>query len=338
MNATASPLVSVIVPAYNAERFLERSLRSALAQTYRNLEIIVVDDGSSDRTAEIARGSGDPRVQCLSQPNRGQGPARNNGIRASTGAYVTLLDADDYYLPEKVGRQVAFLEARPDCGAAFCDALHFFSDAPHRFYGRRADIPDGDVFRALLRSSLVNPNTLMVRGDILRGGFFFCEDRYYPEEWDLCLRLMRASVRFGYQPEDLVVVEIRENSNTTMDIQWILKRNALEMFERLFAQMSDEERAAFGADGVLRRCRVNLAAAYLANGDKRGFGSVVADVVPGPRALVARAAVAAIPAPALRALAIRVWRWRQRRSFSRRVGPAAERPGAPGGAAGGARG
>lgn len=334
METTASPLVSVIVPAYNAERFLERSLRSALAQTYRNLEIVVVDDGSSDRTAEIARGTGDPRVRYLSQPNRGQGPARNNGIRASAGAYVTLLDADDYYLPEKVGRQVEFLEARPDCGAVFCDALHFFSEAPGRLYGRRADIPDGDVFRALLRSSLVNPNTLMVRGDILRGGFFFCEDRYYPEEWDLCLRLTRAGVRFGYQPEDLVVVEIRENSNTTMDIQWILKRNALEMFERLFVQMSDEERTAFGAADVLRRCRANLAAAYLAKGDKHGFGRVVADALPGPRALLARAAVAAIPAAVLRTLAVRIWRWRQRRSFSRRVRPAPERAAAAGAARG----
>ncbi|HXX37945.1 MAG TPA: glycosyltransferase family A protein [bacterium] len=312
------PFVSVIMPAYNAEAFLERALRSALVQTHSRLEIIVVDDGSRDRTADIARGCGDARVRCLSQPNSGQGRARNNGIRASAGRYVTFLDADDYYLPEKVARQVAFLEARSDCGAVFCDAAHFYSGAPSRVYVRRADVPDGDIFRALLRSSLVNPNTLMVRGDILRSGFFFREDRYYPEEWDLCLRLARAGVRFGHQQEDLVVVEIRENSNTTMDIQWILKRNALGMFEQLFAEMSDAERTAWGADRVLRRCKLNLAAAYLANGDKGGFRGIAAEALPGPRGWTARAVVAALPAPLLRAAAIRVWRWRQRRSFLRR--------------------
>jgi len=317
--SAALPLVSVIVPAYNAERFLGRALQSAADQTYPRCEIIVVDDGSGDRTAEIARSF--PRVRYLSQPNQGQGAARNHGIRASTGAYITFLDADDLYLPDKVGRQVMFLESHPEYGAVFCDALHFYSRNPRRLYGRRANLAGGDVFRALLRSSLVNPNTLMVHADALRGGLGFREDRYYPEEWDLCLRLSRAGVRFGYQPEDLVVVEVRDDSNTTMEIQWILKRNALGMFERLFAEMSDAERTALGAGRVLRRCKINLAAAYLANGDKAGFGEVIAEVLPGTRGAALRAAVAPFPPAVVKAAAIWAWRWRQRRSFTRRSRP-----------------
>jgi len=316
VNAKA-PLVSVIVPAYNAERFLGRALRSALEQTYGRLEIIVVDDGSTDRTAEIARGIPDGRLRYLHQPNQGQGPARNRGIRDSRGAYITFLDADDCYLAAKVARQVAWLEAHPEDGAVFCDALHFYAHDPSRVFRRPASLGDGDVFRALLRTSLINPNTLMVRGDVLRRGFFFCEDRYYPEEWDLCLRLARAGVRFGYVPEDLAVVEVREDSNTTMEIQWILKRNALAMFERLFGEMSAPERAAFDAPRILQRCRINLAAAYLANGDKAGFGQAIAQALPGPASLVLRAVVSAVPASAVKSSAIRLWRWRQRRSFGR---------------------
>ena len=318
-----SPLVSIVMPAYNAERFIDRALESALHQTYANLEILVVDDGSQDRTAALIRSREDPRVRYLHQPNQGPGPARNKGIAASTGTYITFLDADDFYRPNKVERQVTLLEAHPEFGASFCNAVHFYSNAPDRLLGRSAGVQPGDIFPALLRSSLVNPNTLMIRGGVLRGRFTFCEERYYPEEWDLCLRLARAGVRFGYQDEDLVVVEIRENSNTTMEIQCILKRNALRMFEGLFAGMSDEERAVFGADGVLRRCKINLAAAYLLVADKTEFEKILPEVLPAPAAWALRTVVRATPSRTLRRVVDRLWRWRQVRSFSRR-------PAAPG--------
>ncbi len=330
MTATQlSPLVSVIMPAYNAEHFIRRALDSAVGQTYTNLEIVVIDDGSRDRTPEVIRTYRDPRIRYLHQPNQGQGPARNHGIRASAGAYITFLDADDFYLPHKIERQVAFLEAQREFGAVFCNVLHFYSHDPHRLFGRRPDVTSGDIFPALLQSSLINPNTLMVRGEILRRGFAFREDRYYPEEWDLCLRLSRAGVRFGYQDEDLVVVEVREDSNTTMEIQWILKKNALEMFERLFAGMTEAEGMHFHAGRVLRRCRLNLAAAYLAVGNRAGFGAVISEVFPGFTARLLQEAVYAIPTSILRTATIRFWKWRQVRSFSRRTILAIDHAGAP---------
>src|SRR5690242_8324684 len=102
-------------------------MRSALAQTYPHLELIVVDDGSTDRTADVIRSFPDARIRHLSQPNSGQGAARNHGIQMSAGRYVTFLDADDTYLPEKVRRQVEFLETRQGYQAVFCNALHFYS-------------------------------------------------------------------------------------------------------------------------------------------------------------------------------------------------------------------
>ncbi len=309
------PLVSVVIPAYNAERFLGRAMRSALAQTYAHLELIVVDDGSTDGTAEVIRSFRDRRVQHLSQPNRGQGAARNLGIRASAGRYVTFLDADDVYLPEKVQRQVDFLETHRDCQVVFCHALHFYSRRPDRLLARRAGPGSGDIFRDLLRASFINPNTMMIAGDTLRGGFLFREERYYPEEWDLCLRLARTGHRFGQQSEGLVVVEIREDSNTTMAVQFPLKRHTLEMFERLFSGMASEERAAYDADAVLRSCRRKLALASLVSADPARAFESTAHALPRALVVVLRILLKIVPADLVRATVAAIWRRRQRLSF-----------------------
>jgi glycosyltransferase involved in cell wall biosynthesis len=106
-------LISVIVPAYNAEDFIDQTLSSALAQTYRNLEIIVIDDGSSDRTAELvkARADQDFRIRLIRQKNSGVAAARNLGIREARGKFIAPLDADDLWHPEKLQRQFEAMRA-----------------------------------------------------------------------------------------------------------------------------------------------------------------------------------------------------------------------------------
>ena len=318
----SAPLVSIIVPAFNAERFVARALRSALGQAYPNLEIIVVDDGSTDRTAEIVRSCSDPRIRLVVQANRGQAAARNHGIRLSAGKYVTFLDADDAYLPAKVERQVAFLEATPGFQGAFCDAAHFYSRDPRTLLGRRRGRGSGDFFRDLLHGSMINPNTLMLAGDLVRNGFLFREDRYYPEEWELCLRLARAGVRVGHQDEALVVVELREDSNTAMEIQWRLKRHTLEMFERLFAGMPEDERRALHAKAVLRSCRRKLAFACLVARDPAGSIAVTAEMIPRPLGTILRGVLRVVPPAPVRAIGGRAWRLRQRLGFYRIETPA----------------
>ena len=108
----ANPLISCIVPVYNGERFLAEALDSILGQTYRPLEVIVVDDGSTDATAEIAAGYA-PQVTCLRQDNCGAASAKNRGISASRGQLIAFLDADDLWLPGKLERQEARLRERP---------------------------------------------------------------------------------------------------------------------------------------------------------------------------------------------------------------------------------
>src|SRR5664280_3075793 len=112
------PRVSVIIPAYNAEAFLARALRSVVAQTFDDYEIVLVDDGSTDGTAEIARSFKQARY--FHQPNRRQPATRNRGLKEAKGELIAFLDADDEWLPEKLERQLAFMSER-DSQISFTD-------------------------------------------------------------------------------------------------------------------------------------------------------------------------------------------------------------------------
>ncbi|MDF2765542.1 MAG: glycosyltransferase family 2 protein, partial [Rhodospirillales bacterium] len=118
----SGPLVSVVIPAFNAERFLARTLDSVSRQTYSALEIIVVDDGSLDGTAGIVRQQAalDPRVRLIRQENAGVAAARNRGIAESDGCFVAPLDADDLWHPQKIELQLRRFEERPSAGLVYC--------------------------------------------------------------------------------------------------------------------------------------------------------------------------------------------------------------------------
>ena len=115
----STPLVTVVVPLYQTERYIAEALTSVLAQTFRDFEVLVIDNGSADNGPQIARNTGDPRVRVVHQINRGLAGARNTGIREARGAYIALLDADDRWHPEKLARHVALLDARPDVGLSY---------------------------------------------------------------------------------------------------------------------------------------------------------------------------------------------------------------------------
>jgi len=121
----APPLVSVVMPAYNAERHIGEALESVLAQTYAPIEIVVVDDGSSDATAEAVRRFG-PRVRFTAQTNAGAGAARNRGVAMASGRYIAFLDADDSWPPEKLARQVEILQQNPACDLVFGQVQQFY--------------------------------------------------------------------------------------------------------------------------------------------------------------------------------------------------------------------
>jgi glycosyltransferase involved in cell wall biosynthesis len=137
------PLVSILIPCHNAARWLAQTLESALAQTWPNREIILVDDGSTDDSLGVARRFEPRGVQLLGQPKRGASAARNRAWRAARGDYLQFLDADDLISPDKIGRQVTALAGGPAGRVASC-AWGRFRDDP-----ARAEFVDEAVFRDL---------------------------------------------------------------------------------------------------------------------------------------------------------------------------------------------
>lgn len=307
-----TPTVSVITPAYNAARFISRAIESVLAQTFPDLELIVIDDGSTDGTPDIVRAYRDPRIVYLRQSSAGQGPARNRGIRACSGAYVTFLDADDFYLTSKVERQVQFLRTHPQYQVAYCGVLHYFEGRPEVVYRSRERGRSGSLLPQLLWMSSINPNAAMIVREVLERAGRFNEVRYYPEEWEMWLKIALAGNQFGYIDEDLVVVEIREQSNTTMEIQPILKSNAVRMMETLLPPVVEADGHRYPTAPAVRGLKGKQAIAHLLVGERHAAARLLRQVVrPSWVGYAAGAFVGLLPPVLVRALWRRrqVWRW-----------------------------
>lgn len=123
------PLVSVIIPCYNKAQYLAQTIDSALNQTYPEIEVIVINDGSLDNTLEVLQAySENPRVKIIDQENQGVSKARNAGIALAQGEYFQFVDADDWLHPEKTALQMEVMEARPDIGLVYCDWYVVYPD------------------------------------------------------------------------------------------------------------------------------------------------------------------------------------------------------------------
>lgn len=186
------PTVSVIVPTHNRADLLAEALGSVLGQTYQDFEIIVVDNGSTDGTPDVVAGLADPRIRYHWQEDSGlPADSRNVGIRMSAGTYVAFLDSDDLWLPEKLERQVAYLQAHPDCGLVFMNA-RIIGDHPRsgQTLLRKAP-PSGRVFQALLWENFISTLTAMVPRRVLdRVGLFDLDPAIRrAEDYDLWLRI-----------------------------------------------------------------------------------------------------------------------------------------------------
>lgn len=187
-------LVSVVIPAYNAERFVAEAVRSALRQTYSPVEVIVVDDGSTDGTPQVLDRAADERLRVLRQPNSGVGRARNRGIEAARGGYIALLDADDLWLPDKLERQVAALEEHPQWVAVGSFMYHIAVDGrPLGVTGHALGAAELDE----VRRARLNPfpiSSLLVRREALDEAGLFDERLHVAvpgmvEDLDLVARL-----------------------------------------------------------------------------------------------------------------------------------------------------
>jgi glycosyltransferase involved in cell wall biosynthesis len=204
-----APRISVIVPAFNAGRTIDTALRSVFAQTYRDFEIIVVDDGSSDDTAERVVAWGD-RVTLRRQANAGPAAARNHAMRHARGELIAFLDADDVWLPSKLERQVAYFDSFPETGLLHTDAvttkatLSVILETPERT-NHPLVAPKNSYCAIFHCEYFVKTLTAMVPRAVIDDVGMFDERReYHIEDWDLWLRIA-AKYPVGYLPDTLAI-------------------------------------------------------------------------------------------------------------------------------------
>src|SRR5579872_3523283 len=186
-----SATVSVIIPAYDSERYVADAVRSVLAQTYRPYEIIVVDDGSTDGTARALEAFGG-EIRYLHQDNRGEPAARNTGMRAATGEYIAFLDSDDLWLPQKLELQMAYFAVHPACAFVYSDMSTFDENGVMdasvkvRF---NITFPSGNIFRALFRETLFGSGSVVFRRTCLEKVGYFDEDFLVGSDYEMWLRI-----------------------------------------------------------------------------------------------------------------------------------------------------
>jgi len=193
-------LVSVIIPCYNAERWIDEAIQSALNQTYSPVEVIVVDDGSSDGSWKKIQEFGS-RVIAETGPNRGGSAARNRGFVLSRGDYIQFLDADDYLLPKKIPRQVAFLEASgADVVYGDWRHEHFLPDGSSQLEEIAVSGAQEDVLGALLSGWWVAPAALLFRRHVLEKTGGWDESLAAAQDRDLFISIAMTDAKIAYQP------------------------------------------------------------------------------------------------------------------------------------------
>jgi len=205
-----SPRVSVIIPTYNRSKLLRVAIESVLAQTYPNIEIIVVDDGSTDDTVEVvAQYAG--RVTYLKQANQDVAAARNTGIRAASGEYLTFLDDDDLILPTKIERQVQVLASQPQVGLVHC--RFYYADEDGNYLHIAGLLPEGEVLQRLVCSNFLWVGAPLIRRHCFdQVGLFDEEIPSITADWDMWLRIAQAGYRFACVQELLGAYRIHRKS------------------------------------------------------------------------------------------------------------------------------
>lgn len=205
---TPRQLVSVIVPTFNRAHFIGQAITSVLNQTYEDIELIVVDDGSTDRTSDVVASFDDPRLNYVHLArNVGRSAARNKGLEAARGTFIAFLDSDDYYLPGKIELQVGFLNRNPQFGMVYTASGCFRDEDGPINYFYRAPV-SGDIYRdiAFFKPLTITLPTVMLRREVVDevGGFDERMSRF--EDTDYWRRISR---RFGIGAIDEVTCHVR---------------------------------------------------------------------------------------------------------------------------------
>jgi len=256
------PQVSVIIPTYNRDWILKETIDSILAQDYKDFELIVVDDGSTDNTSEVLA-SYENDVRIFFQENKGVSAARNRGIAESSGQFIAFLDSDDLWLPQKLSEQVEFFNQMPD--ALICQTEEVWIRNGRRVNPKkRHKKPSGMIFEPSLELCLVSPSAVMIRRSLFDRVGRFDETLPACEDYDLWLRI---SCRFPVHLIDTPLIIKRGGHNDQLSSMVGLDKFRIKAIKKIIenGRLADDqyraavktlkEKCKIYADGCRKRGR-----------------------------------------------------------------------------------
>jgi glycosyltransferase involved in cell wall biosynthesis len=243
--------VSAILPCFNAAATIEPTVRSILAQTLAELEVVAVDDGSADETGDILRrlAATDRRLVVIQQANAGQAAARNRAVAASRGRYLAFIDADDLWAPSKLVRQLALIEARPE--VALCYTSGYMIDDAGAVLGAIDVSPAyrGRCLRRLIRRNNIVASSVMLRRAAFERAGGFDERLRACENWDLWIRVAREG-ELDYLAEPLTFYRVHDGNMTKSTAR--MRDNSLLMLDKVSRSLGGE---VGGLEAMIREAK-----------------------------------------------------------------------------------
>jgi glycosyltransferase involved in cell wall biosynthesis len=225
------PTISVIIPAYNAERTIQETVKSVLEQTFSDFELIIIDDGSTDRTLDLIQKIAVPRIRCFSYENGGVAVARNRGIFHAMGEFIAFLDADDLWTSDKLERQFKALEEHSEAAVAY-SWTYFLDENENNSYADTSSFYEGDVYANLLvKNFLHNGSNCLVRKQAIDAVGLFDGTLTHCEDWDFYIRLAFI-YPFVLVPKPQVIY--RQVLGTATSKVDVMEKSILTVIDRAF--------------------------------------------------------------------------------------------------------
>jgi len=255
-------LVSIIIPTYNRALFLKRAIDSVYSQSFRDFEVIVVDDGSTDETVKLA-GKYDSRLRYMYISHSGVSKARNTGITNAKGKWISLLDSDDYWLSKKLEKQVDYLKKNKIYTVCHTDEI-WIRNGKRINQGKRHKKYEGWFFYPSLELCLISPSSIMIHRDILSEVGLFDESMPWVEDYDLWLRIT-SKFPIGYIDEKLVVKTGGHDDQLSKKIDGIERYRILALEKLIKSKTLSPSFLEKAIEVYLKKCNI-----YISGCLKRG--------------------------------------------------------------------
>jgi glycosyltransferase involved in cell wall biosynthesis len=233
----AMPKVSVVIPVYNSDKYIEETLDSVLSQTYTDFEVIVVDDGSEDKTPSIVKQyqvKYPEKVKLIQKENGGPASARNMGIKVARGEFIAFNDSDDLWLPSKLEKQLEYFNSDPQVGLVYSKYTSFKGDKELRTKPEGGH--SGWIFTKLLSKSIIQASTMIVKRECLDAVGTFDESFSLADEYDMSLRIAK---KFQCYFVDKALTRYRVHDTNASKNNLLFDKENLKIYKKIYNNDTD---------------------------------------------------------------------------------------------------